>query len=60
VKALSLPAQPVAVAALLSACGDEAEQDRAVGQAVLLEALHRVTHLDDAAADVVLGMLLKR
>ena len=66
-KALSLLSQPVAVAGLLSAlaCGDESEKDNgkrdsATAQAILLKALHSATHLDNAAADLVLGMLLKR
>ena len=71
VKALCLSAQPVAVAALLPmllTCQDEAsreqqrdrDRDRELGQVVLWEALRRAAHLDDAAADVVLRMLLKR
>ena len=63
VKALSLPSQPVAMAALLSAltCGAGAGAEAEAGAgAVLLKALQRATQLDDAAADVVLGMLLKR
>ena len=68
-KALCLSAQPVAVAALLPmllSCRDEAsgaqqrERERELGQVVLWEALRRAAHLDDAAADVVLRMLLKR
>ena len=65
-KALSLSAQPVAAAALLSmllssqdqASGEQSESE--IGQVVLREALRRAAHLDDAAADVVLRMLLKR
>ena len=62
-KAVSLSAQPVAAAALLGALLGGRDSDRLsleTGRVVLGEALRRATQLDDAAADVVLSMLLKR
>jgi hypothetical protein len=40
------------------ASGEQSESE--IGQVVLREALRRAAHLDDAAADVLLRMLLKR